>query len=158
MWCQLQVLLRVQQTIVLRQQTIVANRVSSQRVMVPSNCLIKPCFCERPLPSSISKEQVTLWGGLFGILLTIASIVYCRKNDVNIPACVAFKHCLIRCCCGHDVPPDSPMDKQAEMSLTTSPAGRKPEASKSNGSHHGWRTNVVQPMVTDQPQHSMTNV
>ncbi|OTF78463.1 hypothetical protein BLA29_005438 [Euroglyphus maynei] len=63
----------------------------------------KPSCCGRKPSIQIIKEQLTLWGGLFAILFCIASIVYCRKRDVNLPACKAFKNVLVRLCCGNGV-------------------------------------------------------
>nr|XP_046920512.1 uncharacterized protein DDB_G0289917-like [Dermatophagoides farinae] len=71
----------------------------------PMNCCFeytKPSCCGRKPSIQIIKEQLTLWGGLFAILFCLASIVYCRKKDVNLPACTVFKNFLVRLCCGNN--------------------------------------------------------
>lgn len=105
-----------------------------------------------------SREQVTLWAGLFGILFLIASIVYCRKNDVNVPMCVAFKQCLVKCCLGseeHTTPEirsdhtrlviaeDNNNNNNFALKQLNTSRAHENNVPRAPG---GWRKNTVQPM------------
>lgn len=101
----------------------------------------------------ISQEQITLWGGLFAILLAIASIVYCRKNDLNVPACVALKRSAIRLCCGGGSSGDHHLNEgeggghgEEDTEMALKQHSRRGEAT---GASHGWRNNTVNPLVIE---------
>lgn len=85
---------------------------------------------------------MTLWGGLFAILLTIASIVYCRKNDLTLPACAPLKEGLTRCCCGSS--DDEDAQQGMPLKVGSTPSGQA--SAEEKGAHHGWRNNTVNPI------------
>lgn len=101
----------------------------------------KPSCCGGKPSWQIVQEQVTLWGGLFAILLAIASIVYCRKNDLNITGCVALKQCLVRFCCGSTAD-----DHDQEIALKVSSDQSRGDGSDTKPARHGWRNNSVNPL------------
>lgn len=43
------------------------------------------------------QEQVTLWGGLFGLLALIAAIVFCRRSDTSFDLCAICTCSCFRC-------------------------------------------------------------
>ncbi|KAJ6216823.1 hypothetical protein RDWZM_007980 [Blomia tropicalis] len=116
----------------------------------------KPSCCGGKPSLQIIKEQVTLWGGLFAILLAIASIVYCRKNDLNIPACSAFKRCLVRFCCGggdatgsgHNNNMDDDIEKHSiALKINHQSTINVNNHNSVKSARHGWRNNSVNPMT-----------
>lgn len=113
----------------------------------------KPSCCGSKPSWKIIQEQITLWGGLFAILLAIASIVYCRKNDLNVPACVALKRSAIRLCCGGGSSGDHHLNEgeggghgEEDTEMALKQHSRRGEAT---GASHGWRNNTVNPLVIE---------